>query len=65
MGRPMRTVDQDSLVEVVEVEALDLHQIHLAVLEVMISSRHWHSRHWHMATPTKLRTHGLFQDAIN
>ena len=59
MGRPMRTVDQDSLVEVEEVEALEVHQIHLAALGVMISSRHWHT-----AEPTKLRSHGLFPDVI-
>ena len=54
----MRTVDQDSLVEVEVVEALELHQIHLAALGVMISSRHWP-----IARPTKLRSHGLFPDA--
>lgn len=60
MGRPMRTVDQGSLVEVEEVEALEVHQIHSAALGVMISSRHWHT-----AEPTKLRSHGLFLDALN
>ena len=59
MGRPMHTVDRDFLVEVEEVEALEVHQIPLAALGVMISSRHWHT-----AEPTKLRLHGLFLDAI-
>lgn len=49
MGHPMRTVDQDSLVEVEEVEALGAHQIHLVALGAMISSSHWG-----IAEPTKL-----------